>query len=71
MIRGMEHTCSEERLSELRLPSLGKGGLQGDLIAAFQYSKKFYRKDEDKLFYRACCDATRGNSLKVKEGRLD
>lgn len=67
MIRGMEHVCSEERLSELRLPSLGKGRLQ----AAFQYSKKFYRKDEDRLFYRACRDATRGSSLKVKEGRLD
>lgn len=68
MIRGMEHTCSEERLSELGLLNLGKGRLQGDLIAAFQYS--IYRKDEDKLFYRACCDATKGNNFKVTESRF-
>lgn len=47
-----------------------KGRLQGDLIAAFQYSVKFYRKDEDKLFYRACSDPARGNSFKLKEGRF-
>lgn len=70
MIGGMEHSCSEERLSELGLPSLDKGRLQGDLIAAFQYSKEFYRKDEDELFYKACFDATRGNNFKVKEGRF-
>lgn len=71
MIGGMEHTCSEERPSEVGWPSLDKGRLQEDLIAAFQYS--IYRKDEDKLFYRACCDATRGNNFKVKESgfRLD
>lgn len=50
------------------MPSLDKGRLQRDLIAAFQYS--IYRKDEEKLFYRACWDATRGNNFKVKENRF-
>jgi len=73
MIRGLEHLFYEERLRELRLLSLEKRRLQGDLIVAFQYPKGAYRKDGDRLFSRACCDRTRGNGLKLKEGifRLD
>jgi len=37
---------------------------------AFQYLKRAYRKDRDKLFSRACCDRTRGNGFKLKEGRF-
>jgi len=39
MIRRMEHLSYEERLRELGLFSLGKGTLQGVLIAAFHYLK--------------------------------
>jgi len=37
MIQGMEHLSCEDRLRELRLLSLEKRRLQGDLPAAFQY----------------------------------
>ena len=63
----MEHLSYEERLRELRLFSLEKRRLQGDLVAAFQDLKGAYRKDEDRLFSKACHDRTRDNCFKLKE----
>jgi len=73
MLRGMEHLSCEERLGELELFSLEKRRLRGDVIAAFQYVKKVYKKDGDKLPSRACCNRTRGDGFKLNDGgfRLD
>jgi len=68
-VQGVEHHSYEDRLRELRLFSLQKRRLQGDLIAAFQYLKGAYRKDGENLI-KACCDRTRSNGFKLKEGRF-
>jgi len=54
----------------LGLFSLKKRRLQGDLIAAFQYLKRAYRKAGEGLFTRAWSDRTRGSNLKLTEGRF-
>ena len=70
MIRRMEHLSCEDRLTELGLFSLENRRLWEDLIAAFQYLKRAYKEDGDRLFNRACSDRTRGNGFKLKEGRF-
>ena len=40
------------------------------MIVALQYLKRSYRKGGDRLFSRVCCDRTRGNGFKLKEGRF-
>jgi len=70
MIRGVEHLSCEERLRELRMFSLEKRRLQGDLITAFQYLKEAYKKAGEGLFTRTCSDRTRGNGFKLEEGRF-
>jgi len=70
MIRGLEHIFYEERLRELELFSLEKRRLQGDVIVTFQYFKGAYKEDGDTLFGRACCDGTKSNGFKPREGRF-
>jgi len=69
MIQGMEDLSYKDRLRELGLVSLEKRRLWENLIAAFQYLKGSYRKKGNRLFSRVCCDRTRGNDFKRKEGR--
>jgi len=66
----MEHLPCENRLRELGLFSLETRRLQGDLMAAFQYSKGSYRKEGDRFFSRVCGNRTRGNVFKLREGRF-
>ncbi|GAB0183273.1 hypothetical protein GRJ2_000792600 [Grus japonensis] len=70
MIRGLEHLSYEDRLNDLELFSLEKRRFQGDLLAAFQYLKGTCRKAGEGLFTKAWSDRTRGNGLKLKEGRF-
>jgi len=69
-IQGLEHLSYEERLRELGLFILEKRRLRVDLIVAFQYLKRAYQEDRDRLLSRACCDKTRGNVFELKEGRF-
>jgi len=70
MIQGLEHLSFEERLRELGLFRLEERRLWGDLLAAFQCLKGAYRKDVENIFNRACCDRTRSNGFKLREGRF-
>jgi len=70
IIRGPEHLSCKDRLRELGLFSLEKRRLRGDLTVAFQYLEGAYRKDGDNLCSEACCDRTRSNGFKLREGRF-
>jgi len=50
--------------------SLEKRRLQTDLTAAIQHLKGAYRKEEEDLFNKACCDRTGSNGFKLREGRF-
>jgi len=70
MIQGLEHLSCEERLRELGLFSLEKRRLRGDAVAACQYLKGAYKKDGENTFSRACCNRTRSDGFKLREGRF-
>ena len=70
MIHGMEHLSYEDRLRLLGLFSLEKRRLQEDLIVAFQYLLGGYKRKENRLFIRICCDRTRRSGFKLKKGRF-
>ena len=65
----MEQPSYKDRLRELQMCSLAKRRLQGDLRAAFQYLQESSKKEEGRHLSRVCGDMTRGNCIKLKEGR--